>query len=299
MALVAVLAWLLAAVTGLGASLLAIAVGAILGNTVGPPGGDDAGARTWTLRLLLLAVALLGFRVHLEDLVAVGREAWLVPVGFAVAAGAAWVVGRAVRAAPGLSILLGIGTAVCGASAIAAAAPMLRARPQDAAYAITTVSLLGTLGMFVYPVLGLLLPFADQAAYGSWAGLTLHAVPQAIVAGFALGPEAGDSALAWKLARVAALPLVLLALSLGRRTPIPKEVALFVVAAVVANAGLLSEAWTTLFQQAAQWVLLAALAGIGLQTRVRDLAAAGWRPLAVGVASWVAMAGAVLALLML
>ena len=100
-----------------------------------------------------------------------------------------------------LGLLLGVGTAICGGTAIVATAPVLEAEEKDVVFSVATVTLLGLIAMFVLPVLAHSLHMSDKA-FGYWAGLSIHQTPQVIAAGFSYSPEAGGTATTVKLARV-------------------------------------------------------------------------------------------------
>ncbi len=103
---------------------------------------------------------------------------------------------------------LGIGTAICGGTAIVAAAPVIEAEEAEVVFGVATVTLLGLIGMFLLPVLGHWLALSDKA-FGIWAGLAIHQLPQVVAAGFAYSPGAGEQATVVKLARICLLaPIV-------------------------------------------------------------------------------------------
>ncbi|HEV2452611.1 MAG TPA: putative sulfate exporter family transporter, partial [Verrucomicrobiae bacterium] len=107
-----------------------------------------------------------------------------------------------------LGTLLGIGTAICGGTAVVAAAPVIEADEADVVFAVATVTLLGLVAMFLLPVFGHLLALSNKA-FGIWAGLTIHQLPQVVAAGFTYSPEAEEHAIVIKLARICLLaPLV-------------------------------------------------------------------------------------------
>jgi uncharacterized integral membrane protein (TIGR00698 family) len=103
-----------------------------------------------------------------------------------------------------LGVLLGVGTAICGGTAIVATAPVIEAEEKDVVFSVATVTLLGLIAMFTLPVIGHLMDLSSKA-FGIWAGLAIHQTPQVIAAGFSYSPEAGGTATIVKLARVCLL----------------------------------------------------------------------------------------------
>src|SRR6202042_1975499 len=103
-----------------------------------------------------------------------------------------------------LGTLLGIGTAICGGTAIVAAAPVIEAEESDVVFGVATVTLLGLVAMFILPPLGHLMAMSDKA-FGIWAGLSIHQLPQVVAAGFDYSQPAGGQATVVKLARICLL----------------------------------------------------------------------------------------------
>jgi len=103
-----------------------------------------------------------------------------------------------------MSYLIASGSSICGASAVLATAPVVKAEMHHAAMAVATVTIFGTIAMFIYPIVykaGLLLDFNDLT-YGIWTGATVHEVAQVVAAGFAVSVDAGNTATIAKLTRV-------------------------------------------------------------------------------------------------
>src|SRR6185436_6292687 len=131
-----------------------------------------------------------------------------------------------------LGLLLGVGTAICGGTAIVATAPVIEAEEKDVVFSVATVTLLGLIAMFTLPVVGHLLDLSSKQ-FGVWAGLAIHQTPQVVAAGYAYSPpklayspEAGDTATIVKLARVCLLaPVVFFIGLLHARRKADHEVA--------------------------------------------------------------------------
>ena len=127
---------------------------------------------------------------------------------------------RALKLPAKLGVLLGVGTAICGGTAIVATAPVIEAEEKDVVFSVATVTLLGLIAMFTLPIIGQFLHLTSKA-FGIWAGLAIHQTPQVIAAGFSYSPEAGGTATIVKLARVCLLaPVVFIAKSEVARWPV-------------------------------------------------------------------------------
>lgn len=196
---------------------MALLLGMIAGNLWMPPMNWVAGIKYSIKRLLPIGIILMGVRLNFSDLLKAGLVGVVLSATETLIAitGLVWI-GRWLRLPSRLAILLGVGTGICGGSAIVAVAPVIEAEERDVALSVATVSLLGLLGMFAMPFVGRILAL-NSTAYGTWAGLAIHQTPQVIAAGFAYSPEAGEVATVVKLARVCLLAPVVFLVGLAYR----------------------------------------------------------------------------------
>jgi uncharacterized integral membrane protein (TIGR00698 family) len=195
------------------AAILAIFIGALAANFL--PLGIKIlhGAKDCVRRSIPLTIVLTGASLSFANATAVGWRAFAIIVVTMIAAMAsAWIFGRMLKLSPGASTLIGAGTAICGNSAIIAVAPLIDAEDRDVMLSVGAINVLGLALMFVSPFAGGLFGMTDQS-YGVWAGTTIHAVPQAVAAGFAFSEKAGGLATLVKLVRVALLAPMLLILA--------------------------------------------------------------------------------------
>ena len=198
--------------------MLAIILGMVLSNCWPLPKAVQPGLKFSVKKLLPLGIVLLGARLDFVALVKVGLEGLVLSIlETAVALALLLLLTRLLKLPQKLGILLGVGTAICGGTAIVATAPVIEAEEKDVVFSVATVTLLGLIAMFTLPVLGHVLNLSSKA-FGIWAGLAIHQTPQVIAAGFAYSPngapysaEAGQTATIVKLARVCLLaPVVFL-----------------------------------------------------------------------------------------
>lgn len=204
-----------AIVGALGISLL---IGVVWRAVFGVPAVATPGVAFSARTLLRLGIVLLGVRLDLGLLLGAGPRVLLVDLAV-VTVGILVIerVGRAFGLERGMRLVLAVGCSVCGASAIAAAAPVVGAKDDDVSVAIGIVSLLGTLGVIAYTFAAPALALTAHA-YGLLTGATLHEVAQVLAAGAAGGPLALDVATLTKLTRVALLaPALLVIAALLRR----------------------------------------------------------------------------------
>ncbi len=193
------------------ASMIAILVGLTVGNLMQIGGLAKSGCKHIVKKLIPVAIVCMGAGLNLTHIASIGLSALLIiAICIAVAILSAYFIGKALGLSTTTSLLLGAGTGICGNSAIVAVAPCLQAEDEDVLLSIGTVNLFGLAAMLAWPVLGKAMAMSG-AAFGIWAGTSIHAVPQVVAAGFAFGPEAGALATLVKLVRVTFLaPVVFL-----------------------------------------------------------------------------------------
>jgi len=196
--------------------MLAIILGMALSNLWALPKVLHAGIKFSVKKLLPLGIVLLGARLDFAVMRRVGLPGLCLSVlETLVALGLLAVLVRVLKLPRKLGTLLGVGTAICGGTAIVATAPVIEAEDKDVVMSVATVTLLGLIAMFALPIIGHFLELSSKA-FGIWAGLAIHQTPQVIAAGFAYSPaglpyspEAGETATIVKLARVCLLaPMV-------------------------------------------------------------------------------------------
>lgn len=290
-----------------GASLGPLVVALILGATLAATGwartrrlGERPGVRFVARDVLRLGIVLLGARLDVRVLLELGPWALAGSVlGVAVAFTAVELTGRAFDVPKELRRAVAIGTAICGASAIAAALPLLRARAEHASLAIATISVVGTAGVLGFAGWNALVgAMPPQAAL--LAGATLQEVGHVVAAGDALGPAASEQALLVKLSRVVLLAPTLLILGWWTRRErareggpaaplIPGFVAGFLVTSALVSVGAIPATVATGLAQAGVIATAAAMAAIGLGVDLRVLRTRGRAAAVLGVAGFAAL----------
>ena len=303
-----------------GEVLFAVILGLIVGNAVRLPDSLRPGIRFSFHAVLRIAIVMLGASLSFQQVVATGMESlFIIVILMALALTTSALLGRAAGVSPRLATLIGVGTAVCGNSAIAATAPVIRARDEEVSFAIATNTLFGTLAVILYPILGRALHF-DDTIFGTWAGTAVNDTSQVVAAGFAFSEAAGDVATTVKLTRNALMGVVIVGIGMayanapgaGPRVSAWKRVQqsfpLFVLGflfmALLHSLGVL--AWVSrslgvnviaLLRDASRVLILVALAGVGLSTRLDAMRRIGWKPFLLGLALAVLTSGTSLLLL--
>lgn len=250
-----------------------------------------AGIELSSKLLLRLGVALLGLRIGWSQVTALGWPPVLMVV--ALTAGTILIsvlLARIMGFNPLFGFLSGGATAICGASAalaLSAALPPHEKKEQATLFTVIGVSAFSTLAMIVYPLIARVAGLNDHQA-GVFIGATIHDVAQVVGAGYAIGPEAGDTATIVKLLRVAMLlPVILVAGQITRSsaqpgTAKPPLLPWFVVAfaaLVVLNSVItLPKPLVSAGSELSRWCLVTSLVAIGMKTQLGQLVKIGLRP---------------------
>ena len=318
----AALARVLGTASGVGVeTALALALGLAAGSVGSVRAVVRPGAAIAARIALRVGITLLGARLTLDQVAATGGAsiaAITVVVGTALVVGT--IAARPLGVVAPLSWLVTVGMAICGNSAILALSPIVRAEDRDTAYAVSTITLFGLVGVVLLPLVGATLGMSDTV-FGTWAGLSVNDTAQVVAAGYAYSAPAGDVATVVKLTRnIAILPVLIGAAWLVARADraralaagaggddgaihaevhplrwltraVPWFVIGFVVLAGLRTAGVLDATiggvvLADLLSTLAGLLILVALAGVGLGTDLRAMLGAGPRPFLLGVVLW-------------
>jgi uncharacterized integral membrane protein (TIGR00698 family) len=204
---------------GISALTIAIVVGIVVGNSVYPriAASSTPGVQFSKQTLLRLGIVLYGIRLTFQDILHVGIGGVIIDTIVVCSTFAlAWFLGtRLLGLDRKTAMLIGAGSSICGAAAVMATEPVVRGRADQVTVAVSTVVVFGTVAIFLYPFLYHLNIFgiSSPAAYGLFAGSTIHEVAQVVAAGRAIGEQAAATAVITKMVRVMLLAPFLLGLS--------------------------------------------------------------------------------------
>jgi len=300
--------------------MLAILLGLLVRNLFPLPGWFQPGLAFAVKKILRWGIILLGIRLSIFDVLHLGAMG--IPVVLACIVGALAItsfLARRLSIPNRLGTLIGVGTSICGVSAIVAAAPTIDAKDEEVAYAIAVITVFGMFATLAYPYLAELLFAGDPVKVGLFLGTSVHDTSQVTGAAMVYAqvyaePRGLDIAIVTKLVRnvfmAGVIPLTALLYArrdasgtLGRRPPFRKLLPLFVVGFLalailrsIGDAGLSgggkalgllsTEAWDQAVAGIKQWagyLLVVALAGVGLNTQFRRLSRLGIKPFVVGL----------------
>ena len=273
----------------------ALVSGALIALIMGNPW--QSLTRTWTHRLLPLAVVGLGADMNLRAVAKAGLHGLgYTAISIVLVLALGWWLARLMKVERDAGLLISVGTAICGGSAIAAVAPVLRAKEHEISVALATVFLLNAVALVIFPPIGHAVGLG-QEAFGLWSALAIHDTSSVVGAGLAYGPRALEVATTVKLAR--ALWIVPLTLGIGwmvaRRgevsadvTPVKKP---WFIAGFLAMAALVTfvpvlRAPGHLIAVVARRMLVLTLFLIGAGLNREALRSVGVRPFMQGLVLW-------------
>lgn len=290
------------AVPVLGSALPAIVIGVAVALIRRPRARFVPGVEYSGKFLLQVAVVLLGAQLSLEAILRVGAESLPVMLStLVVCLLAARLLGRALHVAPRLRTLIGVGTGICGASAIAAVAPVIGALSAEVSYAVSTIFVFNILAVVLFPLLGHALDM-DPHTFGLLAGTAVNDTSSVVATASVFGAAALGFAVVVKLVRTLMIIPISVGLSViesrraadGRPMTLRGTVGLvpwflvgFLVVAMVGSLGAIPAGPREAMVHASGFLIATAMAGIGLSTDVAALRRAGWRPLALGAILWI------------
>lgn len=293
---------------------IAILFGLFLKNLLPLPSFLNQGISNYEVPLKL-GIILLGIGLSFIAVLEIGAKAITVILFcLLIAPVLLFIIGKKAGLSEKLSLLIGIGTTICGSTAIAITAPVIEAEGDDVSYSVATISLFGIGAMFLLPIAARLLGL-NETTFGIWAGTAIHATPQVVAAGYMYGEVAGQVSTVAKLTRnIFMAPAVfLIGLwymkkklarpgSLTQKTKYSKAIPLFLFGflgfAVIRTIGdgtnlVSTSQWRWLVQQVnelGKFLVLIAMAGIGLNTRLNTLRRIGPKPFFVGLVASVLLA---------
>lgn len=285
----------------LGASIIALFLGTII-NSFFHPTWIKPALKFTSKKILKLAIILLGASLSVSTIMSVGKMTFFVMLfTFAMCFGGGYLVRKLFGLNWKLGNLISAGTGICGGSAVAAIAPVIDADDKDVAFAMSSTFLFDMVMVALYPIMGAALGMTD-IAYGIWAGTSVNDTASVVASGYAFSEAAGDFATMVKLTRtIAIIPTVLVFAFIGTRMKqkelqaqgggkkvkltkiIPWFICGFLALAALNSIGLIPVAVSGVIKSASKFLMVTALAAIGLSTSITDFRKAGLKPMFYGI----------------
>lgn len=262
----------------------------------------EAGITFSAKTILQASIILLGFEMNMFHVFKVGSQSLYIMI-FTLSAAfiIAWFIGRYLKLPENTSILIGIGTAICGGSAIAAAAPVISASDKDVAYSISTIFLFNIAAVFIFPFTGHVLGMSD-IGFGMWAGTAINDTSSVVAASYSYSHEAGNFATIVKLTRALMIVPVTLVLAfiMARKNAhkttfslskiFPWFILGFLAASIISTTELIPQSICKLLGQTGKFFIIMAMAAIGLKTHFKQLISNGMSPILLGLSCWIGVA---------
>jgi uncharacterized integral membrane protein (TIGR00698 family) len=293
--------------TVVSAVAVAIVIGVLLRNLLGLPETCKPGVGFAVKRLLRVGIALLGAQLSLGQVLRTGGKAVVVvALCIVLAILAVRFISMRMGLSDRLGTLLGVGTSICGVSAIVATAPAIEAKQEETSLAVATITVFGLLAVVIYPLLGRALGLTD-GFFGTWAGTAVNDTSQVVATGLIYSQPAGEVATVVKLTRNLFMAPVIVVLSswylrrgqgsgargqgkMPLKNAVPGFVLGFVAMAVLNSLGVFPVAALDLIKAASSWLIVIALAGVGVETNLASLRTIGFRPFYAGLCAATFMA---------
>ena len=285
----------------LGASIIALFMGTLI-NSFFHPVWIRPALKFTSKRILKIAIILLGASLSVNTIMSVGKMTFFVMIfTFAMCFGGGYFVRKLFGLNWKLGNLISAGTGICGGSAVAALAPVIEADDKDVAFAMSSTFLFDMVMVALYPIFGKLLGMTD-IAYGIWAGTSVNDTASVVASGYAFSEVAGDFATMVKLTRtIAIIPTVLVfafistrikqqelkAQSNGKKVKLVKIIPWFIcgflLLAIINSVGAVPTAVSGVIKNTSKFLMVTALAAIGLGTSITDFKKAGLSPMFYGI----------------
>lgn len=290
----------------IGGPVFGILLGMLVKATGKIDGSFKPGITFSAKQILQLSVILLGASLSLGEILTTGATSLSVMLTtLVICLLMAWLLGRAFKISGDLTTLIGVGTAICGASAIAAVSPVIEAEERDVAYAISTIFLFNIAAVLLFPFLGHLMGLGSPA-FGLWAGTAINDTSSVVAAAYSYSQEAGAIATVVKLTRATLIIPIALTLAAVRAAKarreggagakvkvaklIPWFIVWFLVAALLNSVGLLPATLVTWAAKVGKFLIVVALTAVGLSADFRQMAKTGVKPIFLGMALWATVA---------
>ena len=285
----------------LGSSIIALFMGTAI-NSFFHPDWIKPALKFTSKRILKAAIILLGASLSVGTIMSVGKMTFFVMIfTFAMCFGGGYFVRKLFGLNWKLSNLISAGTGICGGSAVAAIAPVIDADDKDIAFALSSTFLFDMIMIAIYPIMGRILGMSD-IAFGIWAGTSVNDTDSVVASGYAFSEAAGDFATMVKLTRtIAIIPTVLVFAYVGTRMKqkelrmecggnkvnvikiIPWFIGGFLALAVANSVGFIPVEISDIMKHTSKFLMVMALAAIGLGTSISDFKKAGLSPMFYGI----------------
>lgn len=284
----------------IGATVMALLVGMAFNPILSRFKQFNAGVSYAGKIVLRIGIILMGVNMNFADVLSVGKYSLFVMIfTMATAFGAGNLIGKMFGMNWKLTNLLSVSTAICGGSAVAAVGPVIKAKDEDIAYAISSTFIFDILTVVVIPWIGVALGMSSMG-YGLWVGTAVNDTSSVVAAGYAFSEFAGNTAVIVKLTRTLfIIPYVLIfsiiterleakskvmhgGRSINFKKIFPYFIILFLVVVALRSTGIIPNTLIPALSKTSKFCMVMALSAIGLKTSFRDIRNIGFKPMILG-----------------
>jgi len=285
----------------IGATVMALLVGMALHPLLNRYAQFNEGVNFTGKMILRTGIVLMGVNLNFSEVLSVGKYAIFVMLfTMGTAFGAGNLIGKIFGVNWKLTNLLSVSTAICGGSAVATVGPVIKAKDEDIAYAISSTFIFDILTVVVFPWIGFALGMHDTG-FGLWAGTAVNDTSSVVAAGYAFSEMAGNTAVIVKLTRTLfIIPIVLIFSFLSERLEAKSEgvkerrtinfkkifpyfIVLFLVVVAFRSTGIIPGNIVTALSKTSKFCMIMALSAIGLRTSYGDIKNIGPKPMFLGL----------------
>lgn len=286
----------------IGGIIFSIILGIIISNAIKLPEQYQPGIKFASKKILQYAIIVMGFTLNLRVVIEMGLSS--LPITLTTITAAlltSLCLGKVMNIGENIRTLIGVGTAICGGSAIAAASPIVDAKEDEVAFSLSTIFLFNIIAVFIFPVIGHTIGLSD-IGFGHFAGTAINDTSSVVAAGYAYSETAGDTATIIKLVRalmIIPVCLILVMVQLKKsekrafsiKKVFPWFILYFFLASVVTSIINLPEAIISYIKMLSTFMISIAMAGIGLSVSIKQFRAIGIKPVLLGASVWFVVAG--------
>ncbi|MDD4335598.1 MAG: YeiH family protein [Desulfotomaculaceae bacterium] len=299
--------WLGGLVPVVGGPVFAILMGMLVAFFIRENDSFQPGIAFTSKKILQFSVVLLGFGMNFADILSKGKQSLPIIIAtISVSLIIAFIIYRAMKVPSGVSTLIGVGSSICGGSAIAAAAPVIGAKDEEIAQSISVIFLFNVVAALIFPTLGTAIGLSNEG-FGLFAGTAVNDTSSVTAAAAAWdgihGSNALDDAVIVKLTRTLAIIPITLGLAFIRtkkekdlnsnvslKKIFPFFILYFVLASIITTVFSLPVAITAPIKELSKFCIIMAMSAIGLNTNIVKLIKTGSKPIFMGFCCWVGIA---------
>ncbi|GAA2976409.1 YeiH family protein [Finegoldia magna] len=298
----------------IGGAVLAILVGIVMGYVIKDKSQFEVGMKFASKKILQYAVILLGFGMNLAVVMETGKQSLpIIILTISTSLIISYVLAKKMNIAKNIAILVGVGSSICGGSAIAATAPVIEADDEDVAQAISVIFFFNVIAALIFPLLGSVIGFSTNSgkAFGIFAGTAVNDTSSVTAAAatwdglYNLGTQTLDKAVTVKLTRTLAIIPITLVLSYLRtkkqeqsekvelKKIFPMFILYFVLASIITTVALKMGVDAKVFnplKELSKFFIVMAMAAIGFKTDIVKLIKTGGKPILLGFCCWIGIA---------